>query len=126
MVRKSEMVERNTLESWVHYMANNPHYFQFVFRVPLTEKNLTDAAVQIFGRKHRAWKPTCKIYKYKPKRAPMLRGVKNIADYLRLSVTQVYFYSRHGNLPTWHEDGKMMAYVGKLQYWMRKRRLKYG
>ena len=129
-LRKSENVERNTLEAWVRYMTRNPLYFQFVFKVPLTAENLTEAAIQIFGNKHRIWEPTTRrIHKYRKrewKRAPMLRGVKEIAAYMGRSVTQVYYYSKHDNLPSWHEGGKMVAYVGKLKYWMRVRRMAHG
>lgn len=127
-LRKSENVERNTLEAWVRYMTRNPLYFQFVFKMPMNEANLINAAVQIFGNGHKYYEPVLKInkYRHKSKRAPMLRGVKEIAAYMGRSMTQVYYYSKHDNLPAWHENGKMVAYVGKLKYWMRVRRMAHG
>lgn len=125
---RAEIEERNTLAAWVRYMARNPIYFQFVFKMPMNEANLINAAVQIFGNGHRYYEPVLRVnkYRHKPKRAPMLYGVKEIAAYLGKSVTQVYYYSKHDNLPAWHENGKMVAYVGKLKFWMRTRRMVLG
>jgi hypothetical protein len=127
-LRKSENVERNTLEAWVRYMTRNPLYFQFVFKMPMNEANLINAAVQIFGNGHRYYEPVLRVnkYRHKPKRAPMLYGVKEIAAYLGKSVTQVYFYSKHGQLPVWHENGRMVGYIGKLRWWAKKRRIAHG
>lgn len=122
------MLDRSTLANWVHYMAHNPQYFAYVFRVPLTEANLEAAAVQIFGNSHVLWEPTIRVnkYRHKPQRAPMFHGVKAIAEYLTMSVSQVYFLSAHGSLPTFTEQGRMVAYVGMIKRWARNRRINNG
>ena len=114
-----QYLDRSTLANWVKYMAHNPQYFSYVFRVPLTEANLEAAAVQIFGKYHVLWEPTQVVRYYKPKRAPMLRGICSVCAHLGLGKSQVYFLERHGNLPVWREDGKMVGYVGMLERYAR-------
>ena len=123
-----QYLDRSTLANWVKYMAHNPGYFSYVFRVPFSEEALERAAVQTFGNSHVLWEPTIRVnkYRHKPQRAPMFHGVKAIAEYLTMSVSQVYFLSAHGSLPTFTEQGRMVAYVGMIKRWARNRRINNG
>lgn len=118
-------LDRSTLSNWVKYMAHNPDYFSYVFRVPLSEEALERAAVQTFGNSHVLWEPTIKVnkYRHKPQKEPIFDGIKAIAGYMGVSVNRVYFYMRHGSFPAWKEGTKTLAYVGKVRRWAENRQV---
>lgn len=116
-------LDRGILANWVRYMVSNPYYFSCVFRVPFTEANLLEAAIEMFGNSHIEWEPTTKISKYKPKRMPTVAGIKAISEFIGVSIKQTEFLMQHERLPCWEENGKITAYCGYLKRWAQRKKI---
>lgn len=77
-----QYLDRSTLSNWVKYMAHNPDYFSYVFRVPFSEEALERAAVQTFGNSH---VPIKGLVKH---REIDIFGIKQLSVFLGISMSE--------------------------------------